>query len=89
MKSFQKNKPPGNDGLTVEFDLTFWDLVGKCPVNALHFAQEQGQLSTSQKQAMLAIYESLRIGNRCIKPLTIYCIPEKPDSKIELKSISN
>ena len=29
LKTFQKNKTPGNDGLTVEFYLVFWPIVGK------------------------------------------------------------
>ena len=29
LKTFQKNKTPGNDGLTVEFYLALWPLVGK------------------------------------------------------------
>ena len=55
LRSFEKNKTPGNDGLTIEFYLAFWDLVGECLVDALTFAQEQGQLSTSQKQAMITL----------------------------------
>ena len=43
LKSFQTNKTPGNDGLTVEFYLGFWHLVGKCLVNVLNFAHEKGQ----------------------------------------------
>ena len=57
LKSFEKNKTPGNDGLTVEFYPAFWDLVGECLVDALTFAQEQGQRSTSQKQAMITLLE--------------------------------
>ena len=30
LKSSEKNKTPGNDGLTIEFYLAFWDLVGEC-----------------------------------------------------------
>ena len=45
LKSFQKNKTPGNDGLTVEFYLGFWHLVGKCYVDALNCAHEKGQLA--------------------------------------------
>lgn len=54
LKSFEKNKTPWlNDGLTVEFYLGFWSLIEKCLVNALNFAHEHGQLSNSQKQAMI------------------------------------
>ena len=49
LKTFQKNKTPGNDGLTVEFYLAFWPLVGKCLVECLNFAHRHGELSTSQK----------------------------------------
>ena len=31
--------------------------MGNCTVHALNFAQEQGQLSTSQKQAMITLFE--------------------------------
>ena len=29
LKTFQKNKTPGNDGLTIEFCLVFWPMVGE------------------------------------------------------------
>ena len=56
-EAFQTNKALGNDGVTVEFHLGFGHLVGKCLVNALNFAHEQGQLSNSQKQAMSTLLE--------------------------------
>ena len=46
LKSFEKNKTPGNDRLTAKFYLAFWDLVGECLGDAFNFAQEQGQFST-------------------------------------------
>ena len=52
LKTFQRNKTPGNDGLTVEFYLTFWPLLAKYLEDSLNFAHEHGQLSTSQKQAI-------------------------------------
>ena len=67
LKSFQKNKTPGNDGLTVEFYLGFWHLIGKRLVNALNFAHEQGQLSNSQKQAMITLLEKKDKDRRFIK----------------------
>lgn len=55
MKPFEKTKKRGNDGLTVEFYHGLWHLIEKCPINALNFAQKQGQLSNSQKQAMITL----------------------------------
>ena len=57
LKSFEKNQMPGNDGLTIEFYLTFWDLVGECLVDALTFAQGQGLFFTSPKQAMITLLQ--------------------------------
>lgn len=55
LKSFEKKKTPGNDGLTVEFYLGLWHLIEKCLINALNFAHKHGQLSNSQKHAMAMI----------------------------------
>ena len=59
LKSFQKYEALGNDGLMVEFYLSFWHRVGKCLVNALHlhFPHGQGQPSNSQKQALISLLE--------------------------------
>lgn len=53
LKTFQRNKTPGNHGLTVEFYLAFWPILGKYLEDSLNFAREHGQLSTSQKQLMI------------------------------------
>ena len=67
LKTFKKNKTPGNDGLTVEFYLTFWPLVGKCLVECLNFAHRHGELSTSQKQAMITLIEKKDKDKRLLK----------------------
>ena len=67
LKSFDKNKTPGNDGLTVEIYLGFWHLIEKCLVNSLNFAHEHGQLSNSQKQAMITLLEKKDKERRFIK----------------------
>ena len=67
LKSFQTNKSPGNDCLTVEVYLGLWHLVGKCLVNALNFAHEQGELSNSQKQALITLLEKKGKDRRFIK----------------------
>ena len=81
---YHLNKTPGNDGLTIEFYLAFWDLVGECLVDALTFAQEQGQLSTSQKQAMITLLEKKDKDRRFIKnwrPISFINVDVKIASK--------
>ena len=49
-----------NDGLTKEFDIRFWDVVWE-PLHA--FIQQSfivGELSTSQKQAVIKLIEKKR-----------------------------
>ena len=87
LKSFEKNKTPGNDGLTIEFYLAFWDLVGECLADALTFAQEQGQLPTSHKQAMITLLEKKDKDRGFIKiwrPISLINV----DVKIASKPIS-
>ena len=57
LKTFQKNKSPGNDGLTVEFYIAFWPLIGTLLVDSLNYAFEYGELSNSQKQAIITLIE--------------------------------
>ena len=55
--TFPKNKTPGNDGVTIEFYLAFWPLFGKPLVDSLNYAFEFGELSISQKQAIITLVE--------------------------------
>lgn len=57
LQSFQKNKTPGNDGLTIEFYLAFWPLIGRLLVECINFSYEFGELSNSQKQAIITLIE--------------------------------
>ena len=57
LKTFQRNKTPGNDWLTEEFYLTFWPLLGKYLEDSLNLAHEHGKLATSQKQAMITLLD--------------------------------
>ena len=54
---FQKKKTPRNDGLTVEFYLAFWPVFGSLLVQSLNYAFEYGELSNSQKQAVITLVE--------------------------------
>ena len=90
LKTFQKNKTPGNDGLTVEFYLAFWPLVGKCLVECLNFAHRHGELSTSQKQAMITLLEKKDKDKRLLKnwrPISLINVDVKIASKALAKRL--
>ena len=54
----KKNKTPGNDGLTVEFYLAFWPIVGNYLVTSFNYSHNYGELSNSQKQAVIILLDS-------------------------------
>ena len=57
LQTFQNNKSPGNDGLTGEFCLVFCPVFGRLSVEGLNYAFEYGELSNSQKQAVITLVE--------------------------------
>ena len=57
LKSFSLNKVPGNDELPVEFYKTFWDTVGELLVNCYNESYEKGEMSPSQKQAIIVLMD--------------------------------
>ena len=90
LKTFQKNKTPGNDGLAVEFYFAFWPLVGKCLVECLNFAHRHGELSTSQKQAMITLLEKKDKDKRLLKnwrPISLINVDVKIASKALAKRL--
>ena len=64
LQTFQNNKSPGN-GLTVEF--AFWPVFGSLLVESLNYAFEYGELSNSQKPAVITLVEKKRKDKRQIK----------------------
>ena len=67
LQTFQKNKSPENDGLTAEFYLAFWPLLGKLIFNSLNYAFECGELSNSQKQAVITLIEKKEKDKKLVK----------------------
>lgn len=57
IKSFKKNKSPGNDGITCEFYLKFWSLLKKPLLDCLNEGYNNGYLSTSQQQAVITLLD--------------------------------
>ena len=55
LREFSKDKSPGTDGLTAEFYLKFWELLGQELVDSLNHAFEIGELSISQKRGIITL----------------------------------
>ena len=51
----ESEKTPGTDGLPAEFYKVFWKDISSILISALNFAYESGQLSITQKKALLSL----------------------------------
>ena len=90
LQTFIKSKSPGNDGLTVEFYLAFWPLFGKLVVDSLKYAFEYGELSNSQKQAVITLIEKKGKDKRLVKnwrPISLINVNAKLASKTLAKRL--
>ena len=88
--TFPKNKTPGNDGLTIEFYLAFWPLIGRLLVDSLNYSFEFGELSNSQKQAIITLIEKKGKDKRLIKnwrPISLINVDAKIASKTLAKRL--
>ena len=63
----KNNKSPGNDGITKEFLEYFWTELETVLVSTLNHSFEKGELSTSQKQAIITLTEKKDKDKRFIK----------------------
>ena len=57
LDSFQNNKTPGNDGMPIEFYKKFWSLISDPFINSINECFEKGEMSVSQKQAVITLIE--------------------------------
>ena len=51
------NKSPGNDGLTKEFYLSFWDDIKDIYINSIWIAGIGKEISFSETQAIIKLIE--------------------------------
>lgn len=57
IKKLKKGKSPGNDGIPYEFYIKFWPWFGRYLVQSLNTAFDEGEMSTSQKQAIITLID--------------------------------
>ena len=67
LRSMKNNKSLGNDRITKEFLEYFWGKLGTFLVSTLNHSSEKGELSTSQKQAIITLIEKKDKDKRFIK----------------------
>ena len=49
------NKPPGSDGIPVEFYKTFWPHIHSILIDSLNYAYGVGELSATPKRGILSL----------------------------------
>ena len=67
LKSMPNNKTPGNDGLSKEFYEAFWVDIKDVFINSLKQAKLVGNLSISQRQAVIKLLEKKDRDKRFVK----------------------
>ncbi|KAL9967827.1 hypothetical protein ACROYT_G026124 [Oculina patagonica] len=90
LQLFEKNKSPGDDGLTVEFYKAFWNVVGKIMVESLNYAYDHGELSNSQRRAIITLIEKKDKDRRDIsnwRPISLINVDVKIGSKAIAKRL--
>ena len=88
LKSVPNNKFPGNDSLTKEFYEVFWDDLKTPLISSFKSAFAKGELSNSQKQAVIKLIERKDKDKRLIqnwRPISLLNI----DLKILSKALAN
>ena len=82
--SMSKGKSPGNDGLTVEFYQFFWTDIKELLFESLKYSRIVGELSPSQRQAIIKLIEKRDKDKRFIqnwRPISLLNVDTKLISK--------
>ena len=88
------HRPETNDGLTEEFYVCFFAEVGSLLVSTLNFCHDKGELTSSQKQAVITFIKKRVKDKRFIKnwrPISLLNVDVKIASKtlaMRLKKLS-
>ena len=85
LQSLKNGKSPGNDGLTKEFDVCFFNEISPLLVDVLNHSYQTAQLSTSQHQALITLIEKKEKDKRYItnwRPISLINVDAKLASKV-------
>ena len=88
LRAMKSNKSPENDGIRKEFYQHFWAILPNFRVAPLNYTFEEGELSVSQKQAVITLIEKEDRDKRFIKnwrPILLLNV----DVKIASKALAN
>ena len=84
LNSMKNSKSPGNDGFTKEFYVCFLGNLGSILVKTLNYSYDEGELSSSQKQAVIFLTEKKDKDKRYIsnwRPISLLNVDLKIASK--------
>ena len=85
LMSMKDGKSPGNDGLTKEFFVCFFGEVAPLLIQSLNYSFTVGELSTSQKQAVITLIEKKGRDKRLVqnwRPISLMNVDTKIASKV-------
>ena len=85
--SIKNRKSPGNDGFTKEFYVSFFRELGPLLLKTFNYSFEKGELSASQKQAVITLIQKKYRDVTLIKnwrPISLINV----DSKIASKALA-
>ena len=85
--SMPSNKTPGNDGITKEFYVAFYQFIDKYFIDSANYSFRVGELSPSKKQAVITLLEKKDKDKSLIKnwrPISLLNV----DAKIISKSLA-
>ena len=92
LQLFESNKSPGNDGLTAECYRAFWHTLGNLMVDSLNYSYDYGELSNSQKEAIITLIEKKDKDKRDLsnwRPISLSNVDVKIGSKAIAKRLEN
>ena len=85
LKGIPNDKYPGNNGLTKEFNETFWDELKYSFINSIKLAYQKMALSTSQHQAVIKLIEKKKDCDKTLlknwRPISLLNVDLKIISK--------